>query len=165
MTVGGHLLDQIMGPVTPHHSPSQDIYSFQLWQSHVVLYIWGFLVNRIFSILLYFLWCFIVSYVLVSSWHVMFFIHTIGHGTFFSIVTVYRFKRVNLLNPEVINGIFKVVGTPFLPLEIGVILCFPPLPEERPQMETTWARNCRNDKVDLMNNGFVWVMWIPISIH
>lgn len=107
MTVGGHLLDQIMGSVTPYHSPSQEIYSFQLWQSHVVLYIWGFLVNRTFSILLYFLWCFIVSYVLVSSWHVMFFIHTIGHGTFFSIVTVYRFKRVNLLNPEVINGIFS----------------------------------------------------------
>ena len=34
MTVGGHLLDQIIGSVTSHHFPPQEIYSFQPWQSH-----------------------------------------------------------------------------------------------------------------------------------
>lgn len=40
MTVRGHLLDQIMGSVISHYSPSfQEPCSFQLWQSYVIIYI------------------------------------------------------------------------------------------------------------------------------
>lgn len=103
----------------------------------------------------------------------MFFIHSVGPGTFFFLVTVLWFqKELTYSTQRLLNGYSKWW---ILPLNTDVILCSLLLPEEWPQMETERTRHCRNDKNDLRNNGFgyllgfqypltEWLKNMPISL-
>ena len=151
--------------LSPFSTP-RDLFFPTLAIPHSTIYIREFLVNMIFSVLLYLLWCYIF---IIMFWTpiYMFFIHSVGHGTFFSpshsfIVSQSQFYSFKLqfysLNPEVIKWIFKVVDKPLLPLKIDVILRSLLLPGEWPQMKTKRTRHCRHDKNDLRNNGFGYLL-------
>lgn len=130
--------------LSPFSTP-RDLFVPTLAIPSSTIYILEFLINMIFSVLLYLLWCyiFIISYVLDSNLHVLYplMVLSFSQSQFYNFpVTVLQFQTIVLqfysLNPEVIKWIFEVVDKPLLPLKIDVILCSLLLPGEWPQMET-----------------------------
>ena len=75
--------------LSPFSTP-RDLFFPTLAIPHSTIYIREFLVNMIFSVLLYLLWCYIF---IIMFWTpiYMLFIHSVGHGTFFFLVTVLQY--------------------------------------------------------------------------